>query len=142
MLERVSCGREQELPHPSNRDYEYEFPFKKETPPFPAEALLHFFYNPSCAATCRSALTSFPKKLNEEVDDVSWGLHACERLSGARVLGTGMLAFAPTLIFIPYWLAKHPGDIQNAFTPSLAVLALVVFWFEVYVHCIAPKGMA
>ena len=141
-LKRVACRREQELPPLTNKDYEYGFPYEKEIPPFPVEGLLHFFHSPSCAGTCTSALTSFPKKLSEGIDHVSWGLHACERLSAARVMGVTLSGFVATLIFAVRWLDEHHNDIQNAFTPCIIFLALVAICFEVYAHCVAPEGMA
>ena len=133
--EEVSCDREQELPDRQNQNYEYGFPYGEHIPPVPVRTLAKCFHEPSRAGTCGAALISFPKKLSEEVDNISWGLHACEWLSFSKVMSMIFLGLAPTLIFALYWLHLHNGDIQNALTPSFLFFAFVAIYVRVSISC-------
>ena len=133
----MTCYPEQELPDPTDLEYEYCLPADEqpEIPPIPAEELMEYFHDPSCAGTLNYATESFPKKRNEKIIKTAWGLHAIERLSFFRVLLLLGLVLAGTLVFVPYWLSEHPGDLQNAFVPPVFFLALAGVFIEASARC-------
>lgn len=135
----MTCYAKQELPHPQDQEYEYCLPDdgQSEIPPIPAQELMEYFREPSCAGTLNIALESFPKKRNEKIIRTAWGLHACEQPSFWRALVMLGLPLGGTLLFVPYWLAGHPGDLQNAFIPSIMFLALACAIMEVSARCTA-----
>lgn len=133
----MTCYPKQELPDPRDREYEYCLPKDEqpEIPPIPVEELMEYFNDPSCAGTLNTATQSFPKKLNGKIANTAWGLYACEQLSFFKVLLLLGLVLAGTLAFVPYWLLRHPGDLQNAFVPPLFFLALAGVFVEVSARC-------
>ena len=131
------CYRKQELPEPTNPDYEYRFPggCDSDIPPIPVDQLVESFRNPSCAGEVRTALESFAKKKSDQTNRIAWGLQACEQISFFRVLIFLVSGLVATLSFVPYWLLDHPGDLQNAFVPAAFFVTLAGLCIGVSVMC-------
>ena len=61
--------------------------------------------------------------------DEAWGLNAVFGLSFFTVLIYHLLIFTAPLGFWSFWIARHPGDWQNASVPLFAAAVLLnLFW--------------
>jgi hypothetical protein len=100
----------------------------------------HFFR--PCPKTCsniKDALLRIPKrkkrvaeKVEEEKENVFWGLQAIEGVSLVRICLYHALFVAGPFVFWGLWLTVmgHLGDLQNASIPFLTALGLLsIFWF-------------
>jgi hypothetical protein len=150
--------RGKDLPHHTNRDYQYEPKPAEDIPPIAEHEFSKHFY--SCCKRCsnlkktvlcyfhrcskpcyrpRGAITRIPKKTwrFEESGpgrEFVWGISGAERQSFYMIALYHLLILIPPFIFWFLWLFrwKHHGDLQNASVPFLMALGLIsLFWFPV-----------
>ena len=92
-------------------------------------------WNPlhSCRKPCRSdqAVSRIPKRttaleVNGDAREIFYGLYARERPSVLAFCLWNLIVFIlPGLIFSIIWLKKHPGDVQDAYTPLAICVSLM-----------------
>ncbi|KAK6352945.1 hypothetical protein TWF696_004940 [Orbilia brochopaga] len=89
--------------------------------------MLFFYQNPGCAPAIEDGLRFIPKRVVRDPDPPAeaWGLYAEEGLNVPRFFVVILVVVLGTVAFVPYWLSKHPGDIQNAFTPPSFALLII-----------------
>ncbi|KAI9147240.1 Ankyrin repeat domain-containing protein [Paramyrothecium foliicola] len=90
--------------------------------------LPHDCMSPPTTVTC---LERIPKRTRNFLDQASpiWGFEAVFEVSFAYVLLYHFIMVAGPFAFWAWWIAVHPGDLQNASIPmTVALGALSLFW--------------
>lgn len=120
---------------------EYEFepkpaiqPYKH--PPICEDEWVERIYYGKRTNRRREALTRLPlRTVRHQIDihvsgrEFMWGLHAQLRPAASIIIGWMIFILVGAFIFTPVWLSSHPGDLQNATVPAMALFAaLALLW--------------
>ena len=147
-----SPGTEEAIPPDDYKEYHFAPRPPTQMPPIKPEEFKcrfyacyrggnkHHHFFPKCRRPCRDkqdALNRIPKRDRDVIEDgdnreIFWGLVAVEQISFFMVAMYHSVILAPCLTFWMIWLFAwhHPGDLQNASVPLLAVLPLLsLFWY-------------
>lgn len=78
----------------------------------------------------KNGLTEGPQDVSSKTgESTAFGIEADYVLCFEILAVYHLLLILPSFIFWAYWMAKHPGDLQNASVPSMTVFALItVLW--------------
>lgn len=105
--------------------------------PYPSEEAWYYFWHPEDCGTSSDLNSKLPVRFRDAIERhaLAFGMHVEERPSALAIfLMAGFvcfLALAATLWFIPRWLEKHPGDLQNATAPVVVAFAVVNIFISV-----------
>ncbi|KAK6519071.1 hypothetical protein TWF281_003760 [Arthrobotrys megalospora] len=128
------------LPDQSNKNYET---VHREPPipiirPLDRQHVMDCFRRPEELSCSDSLKYSVPKWVGAQSDETpeKWGLYAVEGVSIFKIIILGLVVNSiPILAFAPWWLVSHPGDLQNAFIPSVAVTTFYFWVVGIYIAC-------
>lgn len=74
-------------------------------------------------------ITRIPKKINgrleQEYGALGYGMHAVPGWAVWKLMAALVLSQVGPLVFLIKWLCGHKGDLQNAFTLSMYLIALL-----------------
>lgn len=92
---------------------------------------MHSFHNPGgcCAQDIEDIISRIPKKINGRLVKgygvLGYGMHALPGWAFWKLMVAFFLTQIGPSIFFIKWLCGHSGDLQNAFSLSLYLLALL-----------------
>lgn len=93
--------------------------------------MLHYLFNPIDCGTSVDLNGRLPTLVKNIIlpQDFAFGVHFEEGPFFFAILLSPILLVCLvvlfTIWFIPFWLERHPADLQNATTPLLVALAIV-----------------
>lgn len=111
-------------------------------PCLPGEAWF-FFQNPDKCGNFKGLNGTLPVRTSDMLAFrvKAWGMYIERRFSIFPILVptlmAALLTLGCTLCFIPLWLEEHPGDLQNATVPVMAVFTVAVFFLQILVSLLA-----
>ncbi|KAL8824288.1 MAG: hypothetical protein Q9170_008205 [Blastenia crenularia] len=138
----VKCGCEKKeiLPkHNEQNEWSYridpDFLDEDDHVSLAEQALIHYYHGyEKCFATDRfdNLLLGIPHRINgAEIRFKGYGIWAKQGWTLPKLAGFVLITQGWAMLFVIYWLCRHPGDIQNAFVPALYSLALVTVFVAI-----------
>ncbi|KAK6540441.1 hypothetical protein TWF694_009236 [Orbilia ellipsospora] len=121
------------LPSQSDTDYKIRW-YEPPTPiirPLGRQRIMALYENPQDSMNCSDCLDrSMPKWVGTTLagsEPKAWGIYGVEGFALFKMMAWAfVINLVTTVTFAPWWLANHPGDLQNAFVPNTIVS---VFYF-------------
>ncbi|KAK6512595.1 hypothetical protein TWF481_001479 [Arthrobotrys musiformis] len=135
------------LPAETDRNYQIESrePPRPMVRPISRQHIMELYEAPQDSENCNECLrTAMPKWVELDPDvkrsklkESAWGIYGVEGFALFKILVWAFIInLIPLVLFVPWWLKSHPGDLQNAFVPSAVVS---MFYYGTVSICVSIR---